>query len=265
MRSPEGRDYWGRGVYREIAAPDRIAYLDSFTDADGNPVPPEHYGVSPEFPPETMVTVTFGEQAGRTAFSLRGSMGAAPAAERDMCEQGWNQMLDRLAACLAEEGPTAQSRGEVLAIQFEAKARDAAAVIVALSDADWKQVTAAERWTVAATAHHLAGALEAVSGIVTTLVGGQPLGHFTVAMLDEMNAAHAAEYASCTKAEVLALFEKGTPAVAAVIRGLSDAQLAKSVTVFADLPPMTVEQLVIKALVAHIDEHLGSIRKSVGR
>jgi uncharacterized protein YndB with AHSA1/START domain len=265
MRSPEGRDYWGRGVYREIVEPERISYLDSFTDADGNPVPPEHYGVSSEFPSETLITVTLGAQAGRTALSLRWAMESAPAAERDMCEQGWNQMLDRLAAHLAEEGPSAQPRGEALAARFEVKTRDAVAVLGALSDADWKKVTAAEGWTVAATAHHLAGALEAVAGIITTLVSGQSPRHFTVAMLDEMNATHAVEHANCTKAETLALFEKGAPLAAAVVRGLSDAQLARSVTVFADMPPMTVEQLVIRGLIAHIDEHIGSIRTTVGR
>ena len=59
------------------------------------------------------------------------------------------------------------AKGEALAKQFEAKARDAVAAIESLSDADWKKVTAAEKWTVAATAHHLARAFEAVSGIVT--------------------------------------------------------------------------------------------------
>ena len=49
-----------------------------------------------------------------------------------------------------------------------------------LGDTDWKKVTAAEKWTVGVTAHHLAGALEAVAGIVTGIVSGAPSpGNFT--------------------------------------------------------------------------------------
>jgi hypothetical protein len=156
------------------------------------------------------------------------------------------------------------AKGEALAKQFEAKAQEAAAVLEKLSDADWRKVTGAEKWTVGVTAHHLASAFEPVTGIVTAIVSGQSLGNFTGAMLDEMNATHAKEHANCTRAETIALLERGTAAAAAVVRGLSDDQLAKSGTVFADAPPMTVEQLVIGGLITHIDEHLGSIRKTVG-
>jgi len=118
---------------------------------------------------------------------------------------------------------------------------------------------------VGATAHHLAGGLEAVSGIVTGIVAGTPpRGGFTMAILDQMNAQHAKEHANCTKAETVALFQKGAATASAMLRGLSDDQLAKSGTVFSDAPPMTAEQLIMRALLSHIDEHIGSIRKTVG-
>jgi hypothetical protein len=49
-----------------------------------------------------------------------------------------------------------------------------------------------------------------------------------------------------------------------VVRGLSDDQLARSGTVFTDVPPMTAEQLITTGLIGHIDAHVGSIRKAVG-
>jgi len=156
------------------------------------------------------------------------------------------------------------AKSEALAKQFEAKAQEAAAVVEKLNDADWKKVTAAEKWTVGVTAHHLAGAFEPVSGIITAIVSGQSLGNFSRAMLDEMNATHAREHANCTKAETIALLKKGAPVAAAVVRSLTDDQLAKSATVFTDAPPMTAEQLVMGGLINHIDEHFGSIRKTVG-
>jgi hypothetical protein len=157
------------------------------------------------------------------------------------------------------------AKGEALAKQFEAKAQEAAAGIEKLSDADWKKVTAAEKWPVGVTAHHLAGAFEAVSGIVMGIVSGKLPGGFSRPMLDQMNAQHAKDQANCTKAETLALFKKGVPVAAGVLRGLSDDQLAKSGAVFSDAPPMTAEQLAMGGLINHIDEHYGSIRKTVGR
>ncbi len=157
------------------------------------------------------------------------------------------------------------TKSDPLAKQFEAKAREAAAVLEKLSDADWKKVTAAEKWTIGVTAHHLARAFEAVPGIVTALVAGRLPGNFSRVMLDEMNAQHARDNANCTKTETIALFEKGVPTAAAVVRGLSDDQLAKSGAVFTDAPPMTAEQLVMGALINHIDEHVGSIRKTIGK
>ena len=90
------------------------------------------------------------------------------------------------------------AKSEVLAKQFEAKAQEAASVLEKLSDADWKKVTEAEKWTVGVTAHHLARAFEAVAGIVTGIVAGQSPSNFTTGMLDGMNAQHAAEHANCT-------------------------------------------------------------------
>jgi hypothetical protein len=83
-------------------------------------------------------------------------------------------------------------------------------------------------------------------------------------MLHEMNARHAREHAGCTRSETIALLRAGATKAAAVIRGLSDEQLATRATVFADAPPMTAEQMIVGALIDHVDEHIGSIRKTVG-
>ncbi len=101
MRSPEGRDYWGRGVYREIVERERIVYTDSFADEEGNPVEPTHYGMSADHPPETLVTVTFTEHEGKTKVTLRHAVPEA-VPERAGMQQGWTEMLDRLAEELAK-------------------------------------------------------------------------------------------------------------------------------------------------------------------
>ena len=57
MRSPEGQDLWSRGTFREVVVPERIVYVDSFSDEKGNRVPASHYGMPADWPEETMVTV----------------------------------------------------------------------------------------------------------------------------------------------------------------------------------------------------------------
>jgi uncharacterized protein YndB with AHSA1/START domain len=101
MRGPDGKDYWSRGVYREVDVPARIVCTDSFADADGNIVEPTQYGMSAGWPREALLTVTFTEDHGATTLRLRHAVGTAPVAERDMCQRGWSESLDKLAAYLA--------------------------------------------------------------------------------------------------------------------------------------------------------------------
>jgi DinB superfamily len=157
------------------------------------------------------------------------------------------------------------AKSEAFAKQFEAKAQEATAVLEKLSDADWKKVTDAEKWSVGVTAHHVAGSHEGIANIIKAVVAGQSLGNFTMDMLHEMNAKHAKDYADCSKAETIELHKNGAAAAAAVVRGLSDDQLVRSGTVLAGAPAMTAEQVITGILINHIDDHFGSIRKTVGR
>ncbi|HEY8766111.1 MAG TPA: SRPBCC domain-containing protein [Dehalococcoidia bacterium] len=101
MRSPDGKDFWSTGVYREIVEPERIVCTDSFADAEGNVVPASHYGMVGEFPIEMLVTVTFEDQEGKTKMTLRHA--GMPAGEnRDGANQGWNESFDKLAEYVAK-------------------------------------------------------------------------------------------------------------------------------------------------------------------
>jgi hypothetical protein len=151
-----------------------------------------------------------------------------------------------------------------MAKQFEAKVQEATGLFEKLSDADWKKVTSAEKWPVCVVAHHIASAHEIIGGIVKTIASGQPGPNIKMDDLHAMNAKHAQDHANCTKAETLALHQKNAAAAAAVVRGLDDAALDKSGNVVNGAPPMTAAQLAGGLLVGHIDEHLGSIRATVG-
>ncbi len=99
MRSPDGRDYWSTGTYREIIPLERIVVTDSFADEQGNVVPASHYGMGDDFPLEMRITITFEEVDGKTKLTLRHA--GMPAGDMgDQAEAGWNQSLDKLAASL---------------------------------------------------------------------------------------------------------------------------------------------------------------------
>lgn len=105
MRSPDGQDYWSKGTFREIVAPERLAMTDSFADERGNTVPATYYGLSPDFPLETPVTVTFEEFGGdKTRFTLR--YPGIPEKDFDSARAGWDQSFDKLAEYLGRRKPT---------------------------------------------------------------------------------------------------------------------------------------------------------------
>jgi len=156
------------------------------------------------------------------------------------------------------------AKTEVLAKQFEAKADEATKVLEKLTDADWKKVTEAEKWSVAVTAHHVAGSHEPIANILKTVATGQSVPGFTMDMLNEMNAKHAQDFANVSKADTIALHKQGAAAAAAAVRGLNDEQLGKSGTVLTGMPAVTAEQVITGILINHIDDHYGSIRKTVG-
>lgn len=106
MRSPDGKDFWSTGVYREIVPLERIVCTDSFADEKGNVVPATHYGMGADFPLEMQVTVTFedhedrtGRQASKTKMTLR-HVGIPAGTMRDMTGAGWNGSFDKLAEIL---------------------------------------------------------------------------------------------------------------------------------------------------------------------
>ena len=100
MRSPEGRDFWSKGVYREIIEPERIVLIASFSDENGSTVQPARHGMSPDWPAEALVTVTFAEHEGKTRLALH--LGVSESlAKRQGADVGWAETLDRLSGYLA--------------------------------------------------------------------------------------------------------------------------------------------------------------------
>lgn len=115
MRSPDGKDFWSTGIYREIVPLEMIVATDSFADEKGNVVPATSYGMSADFPLVLLVTVTFEEQDGKTVFTLRHA--GMPKDTIKDAEVGWNESLDKLAQDLGVDASqaTAQATGKARA------------------------------------------------------------------------------------------------------------------------------------------------------
>ena len=102
IRSPQGHECWCQGVYREIIEPERIVYTMAVADEHGNSVEPTDVGMDPDWPRETILTVTFADLGGKTKLTLHQTV-LASLAKRTGAYPSWLEMLDRLSEILITE------------------------------------------------------------------------------------------------------------------------------------------------------------------
>jgi uncharacterized protein YndB with AHSA1/START domain len=106
MRSPQGQEIWGKFVYREIAAPERLVFVVSFSDAEGNIT---RHPFHATWPLETLSTLTFTEHDGKTTLTVHWIPINETDEERktfedgrDSMRQGWKGTMDQLAGYLVK-------------------------------------------------------------------------------------------------------------------------------------------------------------------
>jgi len=108
MVAQNGAEMFGRMAYREITPPERLVWVNSFADAEGN-VAQSAYFPNNEFPLEILNVLTLTEQGGKTKLSLSGSPINATAEQEAFylgmipnMEQGFGGTFDKLVAYLAK-------------------------------------------------------------------------------------------------------------------------------------------------------------------
>jgi uncharacterized protein YndB with AHSA1/START domain len=95
MRGPNGEESWGKAIYREIVEPERLVYVDAFSDAEGNIA---------EGMPEMVITVEFVDLGDKTRVISRTEFASAADLQAVLemgMEEGIKQTWDRLEAYLA--------------------------------------------------------------------------------------------------------------------------------------------------------------------
>ena len=106
LRSPDGKEMWGKWTFREIVAPKKLVLVSSFSDAQGGLTPAP---MIDNWPLETLSTTTFEEQEGKTIITLRWVPLNASEVQRqtfarmhDSMRQGWGGTFEQLAGYLAK-------------------------------------------------------------------------------------------------------------------------------------------------------------------
>jgi len=106
MRAPNGHEMWGRFIYREIAAPERLVFINSFSDEKAGVT---RHPLSSTWPLEVLNTARFSEADGKTTIDLRGGPINATDEERmtfqsafNSMQQGFTGTMDQLADYLAK-------------------------------------------------------------------------------------------------------------------------------------------------------------------
>jgi len=94
MRGPDGSEYPGKAMFREIQKPERLV-LTSWALKDGKEVL------------ETLVTVTFEEKNKKTTMNVEVKIVKETAESKPYTagmEQGWNETLDKLVDVIRSSG-----------------------------------------------------------------------------------------------------------------------------------------------------------------
>jgi len=106
MESPTGQPMWGRFVYREVVPPEKLVFINSFSDEKGGVT---RHPMAPTWPLEMLSIFTFEDLGnGKTKFTIRWSPHNASEEERKTFDAGhasmtggWSGTMEQLEAYLA--------------------------------------------------------------------------------------------------------------------------------------------------------------------
>ena len=153
-------------------------------------------------------------------------------------------------------------RSEALAGQFERAVAEMAQTVEQSSEQHWQAMCGGEKWTVAATAHHVAAQWPLEREYISAAAEGRPMPSHTWDDINGNNDRRAQDFRACSKADVLTLLRDGASSMAAYVRSLSDEQLDRTAALpLADGAIVSTQQLIEGGvLIDHATGHLQSIR-----
>lgn len=135
-----------------------------------------------------------------------------------------------------------------------------------VSDAEWKKAVPPDGRPVGVIVHHVADVYPLEIQLAKTLASGKPIAGVPWSAVHEMNAKHAKDRASVTKAEAIEHLKKNSREAAAAVAALSDEELDSAAPVSLNFDaPLTCQFFVEDHALRHSYHHLARIRAALGR
>ena len=155
------------------------------------------------------------------------------------------------------------SRAQELAAQFERANEELIAAIGRCSDERWTARCADTGWTAAVQADHLGAVHAFPTDYIGRIARGEEVAPLPIAVIEQENEKRAARQANVSREEAIALLQENGATMAALIRGLSDEQLARTGTIVTELPVQSVEQWITMLAIGEVERHGGALREAV--
>jgi hypothetical protein len=159
-------------------------------------------------------------------------------------------------------------RSDQLADRIVQGAEELAAFAERLTDDEWRRplsTNGSDRRTIGVIVNHVASIYPVEIDAVRGIASGQAVG-VAWENVAELNARHAADNSTATKADTLALLRKNSREAADAVRKLTDAELDTAAPFGLSYgAPVTAQFVVEDHPLRHPWHHLARIRKALGR
>jgi DinB superfamily len=162
---------------------------------------------------------------------------------------------------------TRSRRAASLADRIEEGAAGLAAFAEGLSEAEWHTPTSSsDGRSIGVIVHHVASVYPLEIEAARAIASGQAVTEVTWEGIAQMNAKHAQDQTSVTKAATLELLRRNSSEAAAAVRAFTDEQLDQAAPFSLSFgAPVTAQFVIEDHALRHSWHHLARIRKALGR
>jgi SAM-dependent methyltransferase len=166
-----------------------------------------------------------------------------------------------------QEAPKPSHRAALLADRIEQGAAGLAAFAEGISEAEWHlPVSATDSRSVGVIVHHVASMYPIEIDVAKAVADGNAITDVTWEAVAQINAKHAQDQATATKAGALELLRKNSQEAAAAVRALTDEQLDQAAPFSLSFgAPVTAQFVIEDHALRHSWHHLAKIKKGLGR
>ena len=168
---------------------------------------------------------------------------------------------------LKKQDAPASNRAAVLADRIEQGGAGLAAFAEGISEAEWHlPVSSADHRSVGVIVHHVASMYPIEIDVARAVAGGNAVTDVSWDAVAQINAKHAQDQASATKAATLELLRENSREAATAVRALTDAELDQATPFSLSFgAPMTAQFVIEDHALRHSWHHLAKIRKALKR